>query len=823
MANIIVTASLMDISVVIANFTVSKRTRLNFEAAMKDGAVWIRNGSTFFLGPGGSGKTHTLLALLEEDPPAIRESTACAKKPIRAVAQFKLGVRGTAHFIRITDDHYSEMLANSAKHYPVRIAPTAASLPLGTKVPITAPSSSSLEIPETPSNSSSPEIAQKAAKETSIEGPLLAAKFGLKRELQCLMQAKSKTSEQLHNKDLMDVKDSAGQPMFHEVLPAFVTNTMFGVLVVKLNESLDSRPLVEYYINGSCIGKPFHSPFTHLETFHHCLRVLRSTCKPDTCPKIIFVGTHKDLEHKYQHEDRKEKNRKLQKIVPPEMKDHIIYNGESLLFAIDAKAPGNDDRKMMGDLRLLMIKELQKLPKVKIPLRYFSLENAFQRLAKYQRKAILSIDECLKEATAYHFTRESLNDVLQYLHNLKLIMYYKDILPDVVFINAQVLLDKITELVVYSIELRAKAAVADEHVELQANSNSQIMVGGSLEKFKTCGIVTNEVLSQFTSGYVPGLFEEKHLILLFKKLLIIAEIGKGKYLMPCLLESEKVKILSSSAIPAFLFYFGKNGPKLGVYCFLLASLITDAKWELLMEDNSPVQLSRNRVRFAVPGNNPGCITITDSFSTFFHVSIEFPEDIAKEKALEVCKEVCPSIREEIFASIRKASSKLNYNNSVPEAAFLCSKHDESTSPHPAVISRTGLLTCTTHPRSIFCELTDKYKIWLGEIAELQSSSGGTYACDSAARKLGIKEVQRAAWDARSKWYNIGLELNIDQGTLDVIEGDNKGIDKQFRAMLTTWLKTVNPRPTWEALAEALRSPTVGYEHLAECCMLPPKH
>ena len=785
---------------------------------MKDGAVWIRNGSTFFLGPGGSGKTHTLLALLEEDPPAIRESTACAKKPIRAVAQFKLGVSGTAHFIRITDDHYSEMLANSAEKYPVSIAPTAASLPLGTKVPITAPSSSSLEMPEAPSNSGSPEIAPQAAKQSSVEGPLPVAKFGLKRELQCLMQVKSKTSEQLHDKDLMDVKDSAGQPMFHEVLPAFVTNTLFGILVVKLNESLDSRPLVEYYINGSRIGEPFHSPFTHLETFRHCLRVLQSTCKPDTCPKIIFVGTHKDLEHECQQEDRKEKNRKLREIVPPEMKDHIIYNGESLLFAINAKAPENDDRRMMGNLRLLMIEELQKLPKMKIPLRYFSLENAFQRLAKYQRKAILSIDECLKEATAYHFTRESLDDVLQYLHNLKLIMYYKDILPDVVFIDAQVLLDKITELVVYSIELRAKAA---EDVELQANSDSQVVVGGSLEKFKTCGIVTTEILSKFSSGYVPDLFEEKHLILLFKKLLIIAEIGKGKYLMPCLLESEKVKFLSSSVIPAFLFYFGKNGPKLGVYCFLLASLITDAKWELLMEDNSPVQLSRNRVRFSIPGNNPGCITITDSFSTFFHVSIEFPEDITEEQALEVCKEVCPSIREEILASIRKASSKLNYNNSIPEAAFLCSKHNESTTLHPAVISRTGLLTCTTHPRLIFSELTDKHKIWLGESTVLPSSSGGTYACDSAARKLSIKEVQRAAWDARSKWYNIGLELNIDQGTLDVIEGDGKSTDKQFRAMLTTWLKMVDPRPTWEALAEALRSPTVGYEHLAECCVMPP--
>ena len=685
----------------------SKRTRINFEAAMKEGMLWIRNGNTFFLGPGGSGKTHTLHSLLEEDPPVIRDSTACAKKPIRAVAQFKVGVRGTARFIRITDDQYSEMLANSAEHFsavPTIVAPTEASQTLDSKVVASLSLSSKVQVPESPFSPG----AERAAKESSVQNQPPVAKFGLRRELQCLMQAKSKTSELLDDKDLMDVKDSGGQPMFHEVLPVFVTNTMFGILTVKLNESLDSHPLAEYYISGRRIGEPFKSPFTHLQTFRHCLRVLQSTCEPDACPKIVFVGTHKDLEHECPDEDRKEKNRKLQSIIPPEMKDNIIYNGESLLFPINAKTPGNDDRKVMGDLRQLMIRKLQQLPRKRIPLRYFSLENAFQRLAKYQRKAILSIDECLKEATAYHFTRESLDDVLQYLHNLKLIMYYKDILPDVVFINAQVLLDKITELVEYSIEIRAKPS-------------SQGVAAGSLDKFKTCGIVTTEILSQFTSGYVPGLFEEKHLILVFKKLLIVAEIGKGKLLMPCLLEEEKVKLLfdlSSLVVPDFLFYFGENGPKLGVYCFLLASLITDAKWKLLTENGTPVQLSRNRARFAVPGNNPGCITITDSFSTFFHVSIEFPDTVTREKATEICEKVCPTIRETILTHIRKASHRLNYSNSIPEAAFLCSKHDETIPPHPARISNTGLLTCTTHPKSIFSDLTDQHKIWFGKDFDL---------------------------------------------------------------------------------------------------------
>ena len=79
----------------------------------------------------------------------------------------------------------------------------------------------------------------------------------------------------------------------------------------------------------------------------------------------------------------------------------------------------------------------------------------------------------------------------------------------------------------------------------------------------------------------------------------------------------------------------------------------------------------------------------------------------------------------------------------------------------------------------------------------------------------LRKIQRATWEARVKWYNIGVELEIDPGTLDTIKGNNDDIDDRFRAMFVTWLKMVQPKPTLAALAEALQSPTVGFEHLAE--------
>ena len=91
-----------------------------------------------------------------------------------------------------------------------------------------------------------------------------------------------------------------------------------------------------------------------------------------------------------------------------------------------------------------------------------------------------------------------------------------------------------------------------------------------------------------------------------------------------------------------------------------------------------------------------------------------------------------------------------------------------------------------------------------------------YLCNTGALGTSdLRKVYKAAWDARTKWYNVGLELDIDTATLDSIKANNDNVEDRFRAMLTTWLRAVNPRPTLAALAEALRSPTVGCGHLAE--------
>ena len=68
--------------------------------------------------------------------------------------------------------------------------------------------------------------------------------------------------------------------------------------------------------------------------------------------------------------------------------------------------------------------------------------------------------------------------------------------------------------------------------------------------------------------------------------------------------------------------------------------------------------------------------------------------------------------------------------------------------------------------------------------------------------------------ARTKWFNLGLALGLDQETLKAIEAENPGqTDTCLREMLATRLQSGGPL-TWVEICICLRKPTIKREDLA---------
>ena len=76
-------------------------------------------------------------------------------------------------------------------------------------------------------------------------------------------------------------------------------------------------------------------------------------------------------------------------------------------------------------------------------------------------------------------------------------------------------------------------------------------------------------------------------------------------------------------------------------------------------------------------------------------------------------------------------------------------------------------------------------------------------------------VVNAIWEARAKWQNIGLALGIPYSDIEVVKKDSPGdAEECFRSVIRLWLTREDPRPTWAALVEVLKSPMVQYGFLA---------
>ena len=82
--------------------------------------------------------------------------------------------------------------------------------------------------------------------------------------------------------------------------------------------------------------------------------------------------------------------------------------------------------------------------------------------------------------------------------------------------------------------------------------------------------------------------------------------------------------------------------------------------------------------------------------------------------------------------------------------------------------------------------------------------------------LTLKTVFSALHSVCHKWFSIGLELDVAESQLEIIETDRLGAEERMHAMLDYWMdNATDPLPSWEVLVDALKAPTVGESMLAK--------
>ena len=427
-------------------------------------------------------------------------------------------------------------------------------------------------------------------------------------------------------------------------------------------------------------------------------------------PKILILGTHADLECKCT-ETRRDKNQKLLEILFPTFPNEIIYNGQSkkeVIFPLNAQEPGEAEHRLAAHIRELIMKESPSVVD-KIPLSWYVLEQALQELAQKLGRSVLRKEECFAVASNLHFTEESFLAALQFLDDLNILFYYPDILPEMVFSDSQVVLDKVSELVKLSYQLREEP-------------KEGVPFKGEWQKFQDYGLVTAEFLSEFNEHYVEGIFTPKELIKLFKALLILTDFSATEFLMPALLrildcrEVQQYQSTTSSDSTPLVVHF-PHGAHIGMFCSLIAFLLSSGNcypsaWKLHHTAGSPTCLYRNCVKLTIP-KYAGSLVLIDSFM-HFETHVNAPDTV-----------FCGFVRDAIFAGLQKAVTVLSYSNSIPEVAFLCPCKVGST--HVATVGANQKWICSKDSDK-WGPLQDQQKEWL-PITEPEQPTVGECAAE----------------------------------------------------------------------------------------------
>ena len=513
--------------------------------------------------------------------------------------------------------------------------------------------------------------------------------------------------------------DSGGQPQFHEIASIVVPVVTGIVSVFKLSESLGVHGEVVFFKDGVQGNDPYKSYLTNEQVIRHDLLAIQSVASHsgiEEAPSLAFVGTFLDQQHACPEETPDQKDERLHsmitEILPEEHQQCVISKGESLrqvTFRVNARTPTEDDYQTTASLKDALTSRSRAQPR-NLPLKWCGFEVALRKMMVQLDRQILSLRECEFMGFQLGFDAPSLKACLNYLRQLHIISLY-DVLPNVVFGSCQVILDKITELVTLSLELK----------------KGKRPLTGVERKFHQQGILSLDILHSkaCSKHYSSKHFTPEDLLKILKSLFIVTEVGPGEYLMPCVLEVSDIypspPVAKGNIRSSFVLHFSKKSPMLGIYCCTISYLLTVAGWKLFSKGGEVVQVARNSITFQVPQGLPGKLTFLDPLSSYFEIVVELPAIIAAEQSAMLYHE----IRDTFLVAMKQAMRTLRYEVRTPELSFLCPEQSSpeqnsrcSIFPHLATLNTTrSFLTCSISPDCVVHHLTPDQQIWLSSTSE----------------------------------------------------------------------------------------------------------
>ena len=687
-------------------------------------------------GPPGAGKTCAQHLLLNEDPPAdlITDSTPIARPTVRAT-RVSVDDENTK-WEKVTRAGLLERLASDlakSKH----ILETASATDLD----------SCVQQPNHPHVTS----ASVPNEDTAIlnDGTIVSHdktdvpnnETEAETLIQEIMDTIQKSAVQLSGHWLYII-NSSGQPAYQELLPLFIrTASALNIITLDLSQPLYEKLDFQYRIGGKKFSCGLNLKYSNHDFFLSAVSS-GAILKPIDVPHVhetpshpmhFVVGTHYDL---IDEGALKRINKELMSSLKPDIQNYVVHNkrGESIVFPVNISLSLPEKRSEAGQKLRQSVANCGGISlKIEMPIRWFAFELWLQKVAENKSHSFLQIDNVISAGRRFQMTEDDTKYALQYLHNVTIILYYPDVLPELVFVDPQPILDILSRLLALTYVERDALHLITNPVPLDEDIN----------KLHSVGFFEEKLLKHLKSDvdlFLAPHFEPSHLIKLLLHLHVIARGKEGDYFFPCALQSytNNLTVPPIETKPLFIVWHRQDKYKAntlpvpqGMFPLLITHLLNQEEHSYKVEF-PPVRDDFYRYRDAmslwifVKGNHHTFHII----NRYTHIEVYFDGSATE------AEESCPHIRKLIMTAVKDSADAINVKHNHVNA-FPCPNENNC---YCVVDEDYMVVNCTLCRRTADINLSDQsYWCWFGlsdsgpeEPAAIVAlaASLGKYLCNS---------------------------------------------------------------------------------------------
>ena len=364
------------------------------------------------LGPGGAGKSSLKHGLMGKPFDSSMNSTIVAD------------VRSVRHEWAQAGDQWREVTPEDEVEELAQLLATVYNNPRGSQAHLSSELATTLFAGDMmPSNTDIPEGYDEKVKHMSITGIFSEA----------MAMAKGMDSTeitQLKPQPFLHIWDCGGQPVFLEVLPAFLTSRTMFLLLFDASTDLNTRMRSVRYNQGIEITEG-EANMTTLELMGGWISNIHANLvKRDDkdalleYPRVIVVGTRGD---KLNASEKDRVTKTLEEYLQDQHYSEVLGNHKVLIVDNTTSGQGEKEDNAYKYLRKEIDDFTSKKLNVRTPITWVLFRKVLQILVKKESRNTITIGEAVAVGKACEIKPEDVPKVLKFYHELGVVLFYPHI------------------------------------------------------------------------------------------------------------------------------------------------------------------------------------------------------------------------------------------------------------------------------------------------------------------------------------------------------------------------------------------------------------